>query len=260
MPIFFIALLSISAFAISLVGAYFSVSGLAKLFAGAPIAVIFMAGSLEFAKLVVAAFLHRAWHRVSLVMKVYLTSSVVVLVLITSMGIFGYLSHAYQVTSERLKKIELQITMYDTQVRDMQQEIQRLQTVVASIPDNRVTKRLEAQKEIEPRINELSQKIFSVKTERGTLQMEKLSIQTEIGPLIYVSQAMNLDTDQVAKWLILLFVSVFDPLAVCLVLATSTAIKIRKEGLEAELASTQPHLTEVKSAPTDSTGDRQNVA
>jgi hypothetical protein len=229
MPLAYIVLLSIAALAVSSVGAFFSVTGLAKLFAGAPLAVMFMATSLEFAKIVAAAFLHRTWDDLGRILKFYLTSAVVVLVSITSMGIFGYLSHAYQSTSENLKKAEIKLISLDIAGQDIQKELQRMQTLMALIPTTRVSKRIAEQKELEPKIQELNEKALKVKEDQRDLNMQRLTMQTEIGPLVYLAQASGREPDVVAKWFILLFVSVFDPLAICLVISTSFAVKMRAQ-------------------------------
>ncbi|MES2964496.1 MAG: hypothetical protein V4760_11435 [Bdellovibrionota bacterium] len=229
MPFAYIALLALAALSVSTVGAFFSITGLAKLFAGAPIAVMAMAGSLEFAKIVAAAFVHRSWAQLPVLLRYYLSGAIVVLVTITSMGIFGYLSHAYQATSEALKRVEVKMVSVDGQGQDVQKELARLQTIINMVPAERVGKRLETQKELEPRINELNAKVSALKTEQRDLQMQQLALQTEIGPLVYLAQVTGREPDQISKWLILMFVVVFDPLAICLVIATSFAVKLRAE-------------------------------
>ncbi len=229
MPIAYILLLALAALAVSTVGAFFSITGLAKLFAGAPIAVMAMAGSLEFAKIVAAAFVHRSWAKLPILLKYYLTTAIVVLVTITSMGIFGYLSHAYQATSEALKRVEVRMISVDSQGQDIQKELARLQTIINMVPETRVARRMETQKELEPRINELNANASKLKNDQRDLQMQQLALQTEIGPLVYLAQVTGREPDQISKWMILMFVIVFDPLAICLVIATSFAVKLRAE-------------------------------
>lgn len=229
MPIAYILLLGFAALSVSAVGAYFSVTGLAKLFAGAPIAVMAMAAALEFAKIVAAAFVHRTWDKLPVLLRYYLTAAIAVLVTITSMGIFGYLSHAYQATSEALKRVEVKMVSLDSQGQDVQKELARLQTIINMVPETRVSKRLETQKELEPRINELNARAAAFKNEQRDLQMQQLALQTEIGPLVYLAQVTGREPDQISKWLILMFVVVFDPLAICLVIATSFGVKLRQE-------------------------------
>lgn len=224
----YIAFLGFSAAVVSVTGAFFSISGLAKLFSGAPIAVMVMAGALELAKLVSASFLHRNWTQMHFIMKFYLSLAVGILMAITSMGIFGYLSFAYQHTSMELKNTMVQIDFLESQERKVKSEVDRLQKNLDEIPVNRVTRRLEAQKEMEPSFQALQRQSIEVQMKLKTENLKKLGFQMEIGPVIYVAELFGAKTDNVATYLIILFVFVFDPLAVCLVLATSFAIKQRE--------------------------------
>jgi hypothetical protein len=223
----YIVFLGFSAAVVSVTGAFFSISGLAKLFSGAPLAVMVMAGALELAKLVSASFLHRNWSQMHFIMKFYLSLAVGILMAITSMGIFGYLSFAYQNTSLELKSTLQQIDFLESQERNIKSEVERLQKNLDEIPVNRVTRRLEAQKEMEPQFQALQRQAIEVQMKLRTENQKKLSFQMEIGPVIYVAELFGAKTDNVATYLIILFVFVFDPLAVCLVLATSFAIKQR---------------------------------
>ena len=223
----YIILLGFTAGTVSLVGATFSISGLAKLFSGAPLAVMIMAGALEFAKLVAASFLHSNWKSLHFVLRFYLSIAVAVLMSITSLGIFGYLSYAYQHTSAELKNTMIKLEYMNSEDRKVQEEIQRLQKEMDEVPTNRVTKRLELQKELEPRFEALRRQSIELQMKMRDENLKKLSYQIEIGPVVYVAQLFNKGMDDVATWLIIVFVFVFDPLAVSLVLATSFAIKNR---------------------------------
>lgn len=240
----YIILLGVTAGTISLVGATFSVSGLAKLFAGAPLAVMVMAGALEFAKLVAASFLHSNWKNLNFLLRFYLTCAVAVLMSITSLGIFGYLSFAYQKTSKELKDTAVKLEFMNSEDRKVQEEIQRLQKTIDEIPVNRVTRRLEAQKELEPQFEALKRQSIELQMKMRDENLKKLSFQIEMGPVVYVAQLFNRNMDDVANWLICVFVFVFDPLAVSLVLATSFAIKHREnlfqENHAAVVAATPP--------------------
>lgn len=228
-PKFYIVLLGFSAGMVSFIGATFSISGLAKLFAGAPIAVMFMAGSLEFAKVVSAGFLHQNWAHLGHALKTYLACAVCALITITSLGIFGYLSHAYQKAAVSLKNTQIRIDGLQTEDQKLQEELARIQKTVDEIPASRITKRLEAQKELEPEFQRLKRRQLEINSSMQSLLVQKQGFQTEIGPLAYVADAFNLSMDYVARWLITLFVCVFDPLAICLVFATSWSIKTWKE-------------------------------
>ncbi|MBX3020243.1 MAG: FlxA-like family protein [Bdellovibrionales bacterium] len=233
MNLLFIIILGVSAGIISIVGAAFSIAGLMKLFAGAPLAVGTMAGALEFCKMMAASFLHRNWRQLHFVMKIYMTLAVAVLMCITSMGIFGYLSYAYQRTASELKNTLVRIDYLESQQRKVQGEIDRVQKALDEIPASRITKKMEAQKEAEPHIQDLQKQVIEVQMQLRNENLKKLSFQMEIGPVVYVAELLNANTDKVATYLILLFVFVFDPLAVCMVLATSFALRMREEELKA---------------------------
>lgn len=230
----FIYVLGVAAGVISITGACFSIAGLTKLFAGAPVAVGIMAAALEFSKMMAASFLHRNWRQMHFIMKFYMTLAVGILMCITSMGIFGYLSHAYQATAAELKNVMVQIDYLESEQRKVQAEVDRVQKTIDEIPASRVTKRLELQKELEPHIQALQKQGLEIEMNMRNQNLKKLSYQNEIGPVVYVAELFKLDTDRVATYLILLFVFVFDPLAVSMVLATTMAIKIRDEERLAE--------------------------
>lgn len=237
----YIFLLGFTAATVSLVGAAFSISGLAKLFSGAPIAVMIMAGALEFAKLVAASFLHTNWQKLHPVMRVYLSFAVLVLMSITSLGIFGYLSYAYQHTSSELKNTLVKLEFMNSEDRKIQEELARLQKEIDVVPTSRITKRMELQRELEPRFEALKKQSIELQMKMREENLKKLSYQIEIGPVVYVAQMLNKGMDDVATWLIILFVFVFDPLAVSLVLATSFAIKNRDK-----LFTPEPQVPEIR--------------
>ena len=242
----FIFVLGGSAAIISITGAAFSIAGLMKLFAGAPVAVGIMAGALEFAKLMAASFLHRNWRQLHFIMKIYMTLAVGVLMAITSMGIFGYLSHAYQHTASELKNTSVRIDYLESQQRKVQTEMDRVQKAIDEVPATRITKKLELQKEMEPHIQDLQKKSIELQMQLRNENLKRLKYQMEIGPVVYVAEIFKAPMDNVSVYLILLVVFVFDPLAVSLVLATSVAMRIRDEQLKG--AASQPHASAEKSA------------
>jgi hypothetical protein len=225
----FIFVLGGSAAIISVTGACFSIAGLTKLFAGAPIAVGIMATALELCKMISASFLHNNWAKLHVIMKVYMTVAVGVLMCITSMGIFGYLSYAYQHTAAELKNTLVRIEYLESEQRKLQNEMDRVQKSIDEIPVSRISKRIEIQKELEPHQQEVQKQMIEVQMNLRNENLKKLSFSMEIGPVVYVAELLRADMDHVATYLILLFVFVFDPLAVCMVLATSLAFQMRRE-------------------------------
>ncbi|WP_413560357.1 hypothetical protein [Bdellovibrio sp. HCB209] len=222
--------LILSAVSVSILGAAFSVVGLAALFSGAAFAVMLMAGALELSKFVLAAYLHQRWQSLNIFFKTYLVSSVVILSAITSLGIFGFLSDAYQSASTALTAEAIKVNSLKTQQASARAEIDRLNRAVDEIPATRVSKRIETRKEIEPAVAALTKQIENYQIQITQSDLHVIELNKKVGPLVYIAKVFNIEIDLVVKYLIMLFVSVFDPLAICLVIATSEALDSRKRG------------------------------
>lgn len=219
--------LVISTLCVSTLGATFSVLGLGALFSGAVLAVWAMAASLELAKFVLAAYIHQRWAELNIVFKSYLVFAIVVLSIITSMGIFGFLSDAYQSASTAIDVENIKMETQKTQQNNNKAEILRLNRSIDEIPVSRISKRIKARSEIEPVINELNKKNELIDQEISSLNLRMIEIKKKVGPLIYIARVFSMDIDSVVKYLILILVSVFDPLAICLVISMSQAIQSR---------------------------------
>ena len=228
--------LIIAAFCISMIGALFSITGLSKLFAGAATSVMFMAAALEFAKIISAGFVHRFWDELNLMLKSYLVLAVATLMLITSAGIFGYLSHAYQNSAVALNNLDIKIQALNNEQLTINGEVTRIQKNIDEIPDSRVSKKLETKNTYEPEIQRLKKRIFEINAEISFSMVEKAGYQAKIGPLAYLSESMKIPMDVIAKWFIFVFVLVFDPLAIVLVISVSWLIK-REEKLKKSKAT-----------------------
>ena len=227
-PIWIIFGLILSTLSVATLAAAFSIVGIGALFSGAMLAVFAMAGSLEFSKFVLAAYLHQRWNDVNKVFRSYLVFAIVILSLITSMGIFGFLSDAYQSASTSIDVESLKLQSEKNKQIAMTNEINRINKSIDEIPLTRISKKLRARLEAEPMILALNQKIEVSEKIISEMNLTVLEIKKKVGPLIYISKAFNADIDTVVKYLILIFVLVFDPLAICLVIATTQAIDSRK--------------------------------
>lgn len=225
----YIRLLTISAFLIAVTGASFSIVGLAKLFAGASLAVAVMAGSLEFTKLVVTGFLYRYWGHIHRPMRAYLCFAVVTLVSITSVGIYGFLSNAYQVSALGLKTEELKIEAMLAENARLEKRVAEIHRFIDEVPRSRISKKFEFQKQYEPELKRLARQSETILTNVDGARAKLLRTHTEIGPATFLAQAVHTDVDTVVKYLILVFVLVFDPLAVCLVFCLNLAIRLREK-------------------------------
>ena len=256
-------LVALSAILIAGSAAYFSVTGLGVLFSGAAAAVMIMASSLEFAKLVTATYLKQKWGKIELLSKIYLTTSVVILMLITSAGIFGYLSNAFQQQNLGLQKIERDIAVYQTQITKNDAEIIRYNTQLTNqqnirnsqesnlskqIDKDKSTSRVSqmiksADKEItsiSKRIDELTIKNNAALDSINVIKNNNIDIEKEVGGFRFVAESFGVPLNSVVKFFIILIVIVFDPLAVALIISFNQLTMEGKKKDEDEEKSSSP--------------------
>ena len=252
-------LIAFSALSVSASAAFYSVSGLSKLFAGASLEVIIMAGSLEFAKLITASLLYQYWNTINKTLRTYLAVSTVILVLITSMGIYGFLSAAYQETYSKLSTIENQkgfiqkkIDFYQNDVNRYDEEIKRISSNISTLSNAKAStiqvrdtsvsggfrqtisttelRMAQSRINIEEENRKLAQSkrtIASDSLQKFQLQVLELDNNTEVagelGPLQYLSSLTGYSMDKIINVLLLIIIFVFDPLAISLVIAANFA-------------------------------------
>ena len=192
-----------------------------------------MAGSLEFGKLVTAAFLYRYWDKINLFQKTYLMTAVITLVLITSAGIFGYLSNAYQGATVTFEKQSNALIAnedrLDQLLEDKEFLKEELEVQVNDLPENYITAKRKLREEYNPRIQSVNDEILRVKGEIGELKVELVETGVDVGPAIYLARTFGTDVDSVVKFFIFILIFVFDPLAVMLVVAFNQALLLREE-------------------------------
>ena len=252
-------IIAFSALSVSASAAFYSVYGLSKLFAGAQFEVIIMAGSLEIAKLVTASLLYQHWNTINKLLRTYLTVATVVLVLITSMGIYGFLSAAYQDTYRQLtikdnqtafliqKKdyYELDVNRYDKELERISnnistlsnarsQQIQVRDTSVAggvrttiSTAELRLAQSRIASEEENRKAVQARREVAADSLQKYQLQILELEnnfdVAGELGPLEYLSGLTGTPMDKIINILLLVIIFVFDPLAISLVVAANFA-------------------------------------
>jgi hypothetical protein len=240
-------LVGISAILVAGCAAYFSVTGLGVLFSGASVAVMVMAGSLEFAKLVTATYLKQVWDDIRGFNKVYLTISVGILMLITSAGIFGYLSNAFQAQSLQLQQVDREIGVHQTKIDQNNTQITQLSTQITEFNTNqgklldggKVNRRLiRSIDNRDKQISKINDKISDLQTENAQetekinqIKISNLGLEKEVGGFRFVAEAFGIELKNVVKFFIFIIVIVFDPLAVALIIAFNglVGVKIRKE-------------------------------
>jgi len=274
-------LIALSALSVSASAAFYSISGLSKLFAGAAFAVIVMAASLEVAKLVIASLLYQYRKTLPFLLKAYLSIACVVLILITSMGIYGFLSAAYQDTANKEGNVEARVVLIETKRDNVKEQLEvyteekssineavaelrkglsnnkvqwrdketnQIITSTSSSTRKALTKQLdqaiERQTEVNGKVDELNEKIFNYETEIVETRIEDGNT-SELGPLKYLSGLTGLPMDKIINYLLLTIIFVFDPLAIALVIAANFAFaKLRKptkENLYGETVEIKEH-------------------
>ena len=227
-------LIAISALLIAGSAAYFSVTGLGVLFSGAAIAVMIMAGSLEFAKLVTATYLKQKWDEIKGINKWYLTIAVVILMTITSAGIFGYLSNAFQQQNLKLEQVQREIDVWNNKIKtDSSQitlytnqlnQLQSNNTTVLNKNTNKsslkfATTTSNEQSKIRTKISILNDSLVAYNGHINDIKNNNIGIEKEVGGFRFVAEAFNVKLNTVVKFFIILIVVVFDPLAIALVIA-----------------------------------------
>ena len=236
----------LSAISISIIAAGYSIIGLATLFAGAVIPIIAMGSALEVGKLVAASWLYNNWNSdVPRLLKAYLFGAIIVLIFITSMGIFGFLSKAHLDQVKPTSGNNIKISVLNNQINQQQQIIDRSQKTIDQldkaldvyIEKEFVTRGLkERQKQEEERntlntaINNASDKIAELTNEKASLSLEQDKIEAEVGPIKYVAELIYGENaqdnfDKAVRIVILILIFVFDPLAVLLLIAANISLR-----------------------------------
>ena len=258
-------IITLAALSVSASAAFYSVSGLSKLFAGAAFAVIIMAASLEVAKLVIASLLYQYRKTLPLFLKTYLSIACFVLILITSMGIYGFLSAAYQETSAKAGSVDSQIALIETRRDNVKEQLnvytgekESINKAVADLRsglannviqytnaegvlitttssstrralEKQLDQAIDRQTTINDRVDGLNTKLFEYETEIVEVSINN-DVAGELGPLKYLSGLTGLPMDKIINYLLLTIIFVFDPLAIALVIAANFAFEnIRKK-------------------------------
>ena len=263
-------LLGLTALFVAFNAAFFSVSGLSKLFAGAAVSVIIMASSLELAKLITAGYLYNYWDKINKSFRIYLSGAVLILILITSLGIYGFLTSAFQDTFNQFSVKEKQLSFLQQKEKFWASDVARYDVELNRISENISTLSSAKSQQIQYKdkdgdvrntvstaelrasqsrivVEEQNRKGVESKREvvadsLQTIQLKILEVESsegvssELGPLQYLSGLLDRPMDVIINWFILIIIFVFDPLAVALVIAFSNAVKVDKGELDKKKA------------------------
>ena len=277
----FIILVAFSAMFVAGCAAFFSIKGLIVLFSGSSLAIGIMASSLEIGKLVAASFLHTYWKQISFLLKTYLCVAVLTLMGVTSLGIFGFLTGAYQVHSATVGTFESKIEALTTEktaiATGIAEHSERIKTLTALRQDqeqrvkdagNYKAPREQAYKAIEEANVEIKQKEEALTKDRErTIEIEKdiselkigMNTTTDVGSFKFIAAATGSTVDEAVRYFIFALIFVFDPLAVTLVLAWNKLLEVRREKKKEEeleyISSLKPVEFETFKTPQDDQQD-----
>jgi hypothetical protein len=249
-----------AAFSLAASSAYYSVFGLSKLFASQASAVIILASTLEISKLITASYLHRYWSEITKLMRIYLTTAVIILMAITSLGIYGFLASSYQDTAYRLQNLETVVTNQETKRDRFQTQLDAITREKQAVDKNVVQltsalsnnqnryvdakgnqivktdagnrKAYEKQLDISTqRLQELTKRETALSDSVTAIDLKITDLQTtstvasEVGPLKYIAKITGRSMDTVVNWLIVMLILVFDPLAIILLISANKALQ-----------------------------------
>lgn len=238
------------ALTISAVAAYYSIAGLCAIFAAAVVPIIIMGAALELGKITATVWLHKYWHRCALQFKLYLVPAIVVLMIITSMGIFGFLSKAHMDQTVTVGDSAAQVAILDEKIKTekdnidsakkaLQQMDSQVDQLLGRTDDDKGANRAvqvrrqqgKERKALQAEITQAQKHIAELQNERAPLAAESRKIEAEVGPIRYIAALIYGDNpdanllERAVRWVIILLVLVFDPLALVLILAAEQTIE-----------------------------------
>jgi hypothetical protein len=267
------------ALSLSSVAAWYSIIGLTAIFAGAVIPVIIMGGILEVGKITTTVWLRKYWGRASLLLKLYLVPAVIALALLTSMGIFGFLSKAHMEQGVTTGDSQAKLSLYDEKIKTQRDNIELARKALTQM-DNQVDQRLSRgdsensaeravairrqqageRSKLQKDIGDAQQEIQKLNEERAPIAAENRKVEAEVGPIKYIAALIygdNADQNMLeaaVRWVIILLVIVFDPLAIALVLAANASREWDNEEGDSPLGTepiSTPTVTEPAYEPDD---------
>jgi hypothetical protein len=273
----------LTALTLSVIAAWYSIQGLMAIFAAAVIPIIIMGGALEIAKVVTTVWLHYYWDRATWAIRLYLMPAVIVLALITSMGIFGYLSKAHMDQAVPSGDVAAQVSILDEKIKTehdnidasrkaLQQMDQQVDQMLGRTDNDKGAERAvqirrqqaKERNSLQKDIQDAQSKIVKLNEERAPIASKLRKVEAEVGPIKYIAALIYGDNpdqnllERAVRWVIIILVLVFDPLALCLVIAAITSKEWDQEGWDKEESNEGPVTEEVIEKLIEDTSLRQS--
>lgn len=271
----------VSALSLSAIAAFYSIAGLTAIFAAAVVPIIVMGGILEVSKLVVASWLYRNWVEVPKMFKIYFTAAVIILMIITSMGIFGFLSKAHLDQAVPAGDISAQVQILDDKIKTQRDNIDAARKALSQMDaqlDQKLTRSTDEKgadkaiqirrsqqgerKKLQNEISDAQKVIVKLQEERAPVASQARKIEAEVGPIKYIAALIYGDTldqnmlEKAVRWVIIMIVLVFDPLAVLMLVAVNWSLKKRQSKYPPEPIVEKENDPEVVKAYADSLAGR----
>ena len=251
------SIMFISAISLSCIAAFYSIAGLMAIFAAAVVPIIIMGGILEVSKLVVASWLYRNWDEVPFSFKAYFTTAIIILMMLTSMGIFGFLSKAHLDQAVPAGDITAQVQIFDDKIKTERENIEAARKALKQM-DAQVDEKLARttddkgaeravqirrsqsgeRKKLQNEITTAQASIVKLQAERAPVASQARKVEAEVGPVKYIAALIYGDTldqnmlEKAVRWVIIMIVLVFDPLAVLMLVAVNWSLKKRQPKIE----------------------------
>ena len=223
----FVFLTFLSAFFIESIGTYTSIIGLSLLFSSNPV-IITLALALDMGKLVTVSFLYKHWKKMHTIMKAYMLVAATILMVITSAGAAGYLSAEFQGAILNTKESDIRVTALKDEKAKLETRKKEIDSQISNLPPNMVKGRTKLINEFKTEISRVNDRIVEIDKALPDLEVAKAGTEAHAGPILYIAKAFNITVEEAVKWVILLIIFVFDPLAIVLIIGGNFLIDQRK--------------------------------
>jgi hypothetical protein len=247
---FFPLLTFASAFLIEALGTWVSIIGLSSLFRADPV-IITLAAALDVGKVVTVSFLYKEWHTAPRTLRMYMLLATAVLMLITSAGAFGYLSAAFQGAMQDTKQQEILIAAALQEKTKLEARKKEIDAQIANLPPSIVRGRQRLIAAFKAESDGINARLAQLNAEIPKMQVQQITLQNHAGPIVYVSQAFDVSVEQAAKYVILVIIFVFDPLAIALLVAGNFLWRERVQAMRASSEASLQRSTPVTPSNAD---------
>lgn len=220
----FLSLLILVTVSLAFTAAYFSIVGIATLFSYHYWGTIIMGAALEGGKIISTSFLYRYWKTINFIRKVFFFIFILLLMILTSIGIFGYLMQGYQEGSANKEITTIKLETNEQELKRTKERLRDIESQIANLPSNSVRGRIALEKTYREEATKLKNRLNELINEQNNLKVNSLQADTHLGPIIYVAKIFNMESSKAATYLVILIVIIFDPLTVLLTISINQVI------------------------------------